>query len=118
MRLESQLAISESIRSRLFSVIRANFQPTEPEGYSAVRFQVSGTVDRPKTNLMDKVVGGGLNDLGGVIDSLLGGKKNDAARKARRAEQQRERSQQPEQPPPAAQPTEAAPPDPTTSPTP
>lgn len=118
MRLESQLAISESIRSRLFSVIRANFQPTEPEGYSAVRFQVSGTVDRPKTNLMDKVVGGGLNDLGDVIDSLLGGKKNDAARKARRAEQQRERSQQPEQPPPAAQPTEAAPPDPTTSPTP
>lgn len=119
MQLDSQLAISESIRRRLFSVIRENFEPTEPEGYSAVRFQVSGTVDRPKTNLMDKVVGGGLNDLGGVIDSLLGGKKKDAARKARRAEQQQqERSQQSAQPAPADSLTEAAPPDPTTSPTP
>ncbi len=70
--LGARLAISERIRKRLFNVVRDNFQPTEMEGYSGVSFQVSGTVEHPKTNLMDKVVGDELRDLGGVIESLFG----------------------------------------------
>lgn len=70
--LGARLAISERIRGRLFSAVRDNFQPTEMEGYSAVSFQVSGTVEHPKTNLMDKVVGDELRDLGGVIERLFG----------------------------------------------
>ena len=112
MRLESQLAITEAIRDRLFSVIRTNFQPSEPPGYSAVHFQVSGTVDRPKTNLMDKVVGGQLDDLGGVIEGLFGGKKSKRPKKGKPADQQ---SQQPKVTP-APDGTEAASPEPTSSP--
>ena len=43
-----------------------------PAGYAAVNFKVSGTVERPKTDLMDKLVGRDLRDLGGVINSLFG----------------------------------------------
>jgi hypothetical protein len=73
LRLDSQLALNDKVRRQLFAPIRENFQPiAEPAGYAAVNFEVSGTVDRPKTDLMDKLVGRDLRDLGGVISSLFG----------------------------------------------
>jgi hypothetical protein len=73
LRLNSQLALNDKIRRQLFAPIRENFQPlAQPAGYAAVDFKISGTVDRPKTDLMDKVVGRDLRDLGGVISSLFG----------------------------------------------
>ncbi|MFN2476095.1 MAG: AsmA-like C-terminal region-containing protein [Chthoniobacterales bacterium] len=79
MHLESQLAINDKIQRQLFGAIASNFQPVEPAGFSAVNFQVSGTVEKPKTNLMDKLVGGKLKGIGGVIDSLFGGGKTNRA---------------------------------------
>lgn len=72
LRLESQLAIHDKIRGRLFQAVRDNFQAISEPGYAAINFQVTGTIDRPKTNLMDKVVGNELRDLTGAINSLLG----------------------------------------------
>ncbi len=73
LRLDSQLAVNDKVRRQLFGPIRENFQPLpEPAGYAAVDFKVSGTVERPKTDLMDKLVGRDLRDLGGVISSLFG----------------------------------------------
>jgi hypothetical protein len=73
LHLDSQLALNEKVRRQLFTPVRENFLPLqEPAGYAAVDFKVSGTVDRPKTNLMDKLVGRDLRDLGGVISSLFG----------------------------------------------
>ena len=86
LQLESQLAVNEKMRSQLFRAIRENFQPIDEPGYSAVGFQVSGTVGRPKTNLMDKLIGRDLKDLGSVIDSLLGGGKSEKAKKKKTAE--------------------------------
>ncbi len=73
MRLNSQLALNDKIRRQLFEPIRVNFVPVnDPPGYAAIDFHVSGTLERPKTDLMDKVVGHDLRDLGGVISSLFG----------------------------------------------
>ncbi len=73
LQLDSRLALNDKIRRQLFSPIRANFQPLQdPPGYAAVDFKVSGTVDRPRTDLMEKLVGRDLRDLGGVITSLFG----------------------------------------------
>ena len=80
LQLEAQLAINERIRKQLFKAVRENFQPIDVPGYTAVAFQVTGTVENPKTNLMDKVVGEGLRDLGGVIDSLLGRGRSDRSK--------------------------------------
>jgi hypothetical protein len=71
LHLASRLAIDEKIRAHLFKPIRANFQPIEEPGYFAVDFQVGGTIERPKSNLLDKVVGRDLKDL---MNSFLGGK--------------------------------------------
>jgi type II secretion system protein N len=71
LHLNSRLAINEKIREQLFKPIRNRFQPTEEPGYSAVDFEVSGTLERPKTNLLEKVVGRDLKDL---VNSFWGGK--------------------------------------------
>jgi hypothetical protein len=73
LRLDSKLALNDKVRRQLFAPIRANFKPLPDQpDYAAVDFKVSGTVDRPKTDLMDKLVGHDLRDLGGVISSLFG----------------------------------------------
>ena len=86
LRLESQLAVSEKMRSQLFRAIRENFQPIDEPGYSAVSFQVTGTVGRPKTNLMDKLIGRDLKDLGSVINSFIGGGKSEKSKKKKAAD--------------------------------
>ncbi len=78
LHLSSRLAINEKIRAQLFKPIRTNFQPTEEPGYSAVDFEVSGTLERPKTNLLEKVVGRDLKDL---VNSFWGGKTDKPKKK-------------------------------------
>ena len=83
LHLDSRLAIDEKIRAQLFKPIRANFQPTDEPGYSAVAFEVNGSVERPKTNLLDKVVGRDLKDL---VNSFWGGGKESRPKKKKQAE--------------------------------
>jgi AsmA-like C-terminal region len=70
--LDSVLAINEKIRSQLFRGIRENFTATSEPGQYALQFHVGGTIDKPKTDLVERAVGADLKNLGGVIDALLG----------------------------------------------
>jgi hypothetical protein len=81
LQLESQLAVNEKVRSQLFRAIRDNFKPIDDPGYTALNFQVGGTVGRPKTNLMDKLIGRDLKDLSSVINGLMGGGKSEKKKK-------------------------------------
>jgi len=81
LKLDSQLAINDKIRGQLFKAIRQNFQPINEPGYSAIDFQVGGTVERPSTNLMDRLVG---HDLSSMINSFLGGGKKDRTKKKKK----------------------------------
>lgn len=83
LHLTSQLAINDKVRSQLFKPIRQNFQATADPGYSAIDFQVSGTLDRPKTNLVDRIVGRDLKDF---VSGFLGGKKTDKPKKRKRGD--------------------------------
>jgi len=85
LKLDSQLAINDKIRGQLFKAIRQNFQPINEQGYSAIDFQVGGTIDRPSTNLMDRLVG---HDISSMINSFLGaGKKERAKKKKKQVEE-------------------------------
>jgi type II secretion system protein N len=103
LQLESQLAVNEKMRSQLFRAIRDNFKPIDDPGYTAVNFEVGGTVGRPRTNLMDKLIGRDLKDLSSVITGLMGGGKSEKKKKAA-------------QEPAAAAPSSTASPEPTASP--
>jgi hypothetical protein len=84
LKLDSQLAINDKIRGQLFKAIRQNFQPINEPGYSAINFQVGGTIDRPSTNLMDRLVG---HDLSSMINSFFGGGKKDRKKKKKQIEE-------------------------------
>jgi type II secretion system protein N len=101
LQLQAQLAINDKVRGQLFKPIRANFQPLNDEaGLWGVDFEIRGTVARPKSNLLEKVVGRDLKDLGSVINGFLGGSKQDRAKRKKRA------AESPE-PPPAGSPEPA-----------
>jgi hypothetical protein len=84
LNLDSQLAINDRIRGQLFKAIRQNFRPINEPGYSAIDFQVGGTIERPSTNLMNRLVG---RDLSGMLNSLFGGKKDRSKKKKKQIEQ-------------------------------
>jgi type II secretion system protein N len=78
LHLNSQLAINEKVKAQLFKPVRTNFKPTDEPGYSAVDFEVTGTLEKPKTNLLEKVVGRDLKDL---VNSFFGGGKGEKPKK-------------------------------------
>ena len=81
LNLDSQLAINERLRGQLFKAIRQNFKPIDEPGYFALDFQVGGSIDRPSTNLMDRLVG---RDLSNMINSLFGGGKTERQKKKKK----------------------------------
>lgn len=82
LQLNSRLAINDRIRGQLFKAIRDNFRPIDEPGYSAIEFQVGGTVDRPSTNLVEQLVG---RDISSMINSFFGGKKDRPKKKKKLA---------------------------------
>ncbi|MEY2547203.1 MAG: hypothetical protein QOG48_2320, partial [Verrucomicrobiota bacterium] len=86
LHLASRLAINDKIRAQLFKPMRANFQPLNEPGMSAVDFQITGTLERPRTNLVEKVVGRDIKDLGDVVRGFLGGNKSEKPKRKRARE--------------------------------
>ncbi len=80
--LQSVLTINEKIRGQLFRGIRENFLPTAEAGEYALQFQIGGSLEKPKTDLMERAVGKELKDLGTVFDALLGRGKVKKKKKA------------------------------------
>lgn len=106
LHLSSRLAINEKVRGQLFKPLRAKFQPTDDPEYSAVDFEVTGTLDRPKTNLLERVVGRDLKDL---VNSFFGGGKGDKPKKKKGAKAEDGTSPEPvpDQSAPPAEPSPA-----------
>ena len=83
LQLNSQLAINDRIRGQLFRAIRDNFHRIGDPGYSAIEFQVGGTIDRPSTNLVQQLVG---RDISSMLNSFFGGKKERSKKKKKPVE--------------------------------
>jgi hypothetical protein len=83
LQLNSQLTINDRIRGQLFRAIRDNFHRIDEPGYSAIEFQVGGTVERPSTNLVEQMVG---RDISSMLNSFFGGKKDRPKKKKKPVE--------------------------------
>jgi hypothetical protein len=113
LQLNSQLAINDRIRGQLFKAIRDNFHRIDDPGYSAIEFQVGGTIERPSTNLVEQVVG---RDISGMLNSFFGGKKNRPKKKKKAVGDATTAVPSPSLPPEAALPEATATPSPVASP--
>ena len=113
LQLNSQLAINDRIRGQLFKAIRDNFHRIDEPGYSAIEFQVGGTIERPSTNLVEQVVG---RDISSMLNSFFGGKKDRPKKKKKAVEGATTAVPSPSLPPEAALPEATATPSPVPSP--
>jgi hypothetical protein len=77
--LHAQISLAEHmIKGKALQLFDKRFSAPDAEGRRSLAFQVTGTLDKPKTDLMDKLVGENLGEmvggaLGGVLDQFLGG---------------------------------------------
>jgi hypothetical protein len=113
LQLNSQLAINDRIRGQLFRAIRDNFHRIDDPGYSAIEFQVGGSVDRPSTNLMERLVG---RDISSMLNSFFGGKKDRPKKKKKPVEDAMTAAPSPSVPAEQALPEATATPSPLASP--
>jgi hypothetical protein len=113
LQLNSQLAIDDRIRSQLFRAIRDNFHSINDPGYSAIEFQVGGTVDRPSTNLVERLVG---RDISSMLNSFFGKKKDRPKKKKKPIEDAISSAPSPDVVPEQALPEATATPSPLASP--
>jgi hypothetical protein len=113
LQLNSQLAINDRIRGQLFKAIRDNFHRIDDPGYSAIEFQVGGTIEKPSTNLVEQVVG---RDISSMLNSFFGGKKDRPKKKKKAVEDAMTAVPSPSLPPEAALPEATATPSPVASP--
>lgn len=75
LNLEAQLSVEDAVAQRLPGMVRDSFLPTE-DGRRAVPFTITGSTDKPKTNLLDKLMGQKENlQLGNLLSNIFGGDK-------------------------------------------
>jgi len=77
LNLDAQLSVEEAVAQHLPAMIHDSFTPIEG-GRRAIDFVINGTTDKPKTNLLNKLIGQKIdNQFGNVLNSLFGEKKQE-----------------------------------------
>lgn len=72
MKLQARLHLNERLRKDLAGLLGNNFKESERPGYQQMPFSITGTVSRPKTDILDKLTGFRIGeDLGGILKNLF-----------------------------------------------
>jgi len=70
--LQARLHVNDKLRKETRGLLGKNFQPSETEGYTHMPFVITGSLARPKSDLLDKMVGLRIGqDVGGLLKNLL-----------------------------------------------
>jgi hypothetical protein len=71
MNLKGRFMVNEKIQRQLGGLLPDNFTPSEDANYKQVAFNVTGRLDRPNTDLIEKVTGTDFRSMGGLIKGLF-----------------------------------------------
>ena len=72
MKVEARLLINTKLQQQLKGILGNNFVESENPDYRQLPFTVSGKVDSPKTDLLDKLTGINIGqDVGGLLQNLF-----------------------------------------------
>ena len=70
--MDARFHVSQKLLTNSLGFMGSKFKISEREGYSHVPFSITGTITRPKSNLLDKLVGARIgDDVGGLLKNLL-----------------------------------------------
>jgi type II secretion system protein N len=72
LNLDASLMVNRKIQQQLKGVLSKNFVDSKDPEYRALAFTVTGRVDNPKTDLLDKLIGAKVGqDVGGMLMNIL-----------------------------------------------
>jgi type II secretion system protein N len=72
MNLEASLLVNRKLQQQLKGVLSKNFIDSEDPEYRELPFTVTGRIDNPKTDLIDKLIGAKVGqDVGGMLMNIL-----------------------------------------------
>ena len=70
--LNARFHVTQKLLKDSLGFMGSKFQPSEREGYAHMPFSITGNISRPKSDLLDKLVGVRLgDDVGGLLKNLL-----------------------------------------------
>lgn len=70
--LDARFHVTQRLLQDSLGFIGSKFKVSDREGYAHMPFSITGTVSRPKSDLLDKLVGVRLgDDVGGLLKNLL-----------------------------------------------
>jgi len=91
--LDAQLSVDEALVKQLPSLIGDSFVAAE-NNRRTIDFNITGTTDKPKTNLLDKLIGSKINvQFGDLISNLFGGEKKPEDDKKKKEEEERKKAE-------------------------
>ena len=72
MNLDASLLVNRKLQQQLKGVLSKNFVDSEDPEYRQLPFTVTGRIDNPKTDLIDKLIGAKVGqDVGGMLMNIL-----------------------------------------------
>lgn len=72
MDLDAKLLVNRKLQKQFKGMLSKNFVDTEDPNYRSLAFSINGTIDNPKTDLLDKFIGINLGqDVGGLLKNLF-----------------------------------------------
>jgi hypothetical protein len=72
MNLEASLLVNRKLQEQLKGVLSKNFVDSDDPEYRQLPFTVTGRIDNPKTDLLDKLIGTKVGqDVGGMLMNIL-----------------------------------------------
>ncbi len=78
LKLDAKLAVDSKLAGRLPRFVLDEFSAADSDSMRAIEFKITGQIDKPKTDLAEKLIG---KKIGGqvteLISSLFGGKKKE-----------------------------------------
>lgn len=70
--LDARFHVTQKLLKESLGFMGSKFQTSDREGYAQMPFSITGTLSRPKSDLLDKLVGIRLgDDVGGLLKNLL-----------------------------------------------
>lgn len=69
--LDARLLLNTKLQRQLRAVLSRNFEPSEDADYRQVTFDITGTMARPETNLVERMTGIQIGSFGGLLRGLL-----------------------------------------------
>jgi len=72
LKLRARLLVNEKLRRESRGLLGSNFEKSDRDGYTQMPFAITGSLARPKTDLLEKLVGIRIGqDLGGLLKNLF-----------------------------------------------